>query len=160
MFIWGMISWMALPWHDMVSNKFADEAAISQALKDNSPKRGVYRLPYSEKDYGPDKVDAFVNVLPHGTDVKMGKRMAFGLITQVISAFLVLCLFTKTKDLTYWGKVGFFSLVGLIIGFVSHAPYWNWFGFPAPYIIVTILDTWVGWALAGLTISKFTEEKM
>ena len=160
LFVWGFISWAVLPWHNMVANKFANEAAISQALKDNSPQRGVYYLPFSEKDHGPNQVGAFVNVLPQGTEMSMGKQMAIGFITQVIAAFLVLGLLSMTSGLTYRGKVGFFSLVGLIIGFVSHAPYWNWFGFPTPYIVVTILDILVGWALAGLAIAKFAEDKM
>jgi hypothetical protein len=53
----------------------------------------------------------------------------------------------------------FIALVGLIIGFVSHAPYWNWFGFSTPYVIVIILDTVIGWTLAGLVIARFSEGK-
>ena len=159
LFVWGFISWAVLPWHNMIANKFTNEAAISQALKDNSPQRGVYYLPYSEEDHGPNQVGAFVNVLPQGTEMNMGRQMAVGLVTQILSALLVLGLLSMTKGLTYSGKVGFFALVGLTIGFVSHAPYWNWFGFPTPYITVTILDISIGWTLAGLAIAKFTDGK-
>jgi hypothetical protein len=159
LFVWGFVSWTVLPWHNRVANKFTNEAAVSQALKENSPQKGVYYLPYSEKDHGPNQVGAFVNVLPQGTEMNMGKQMAIGVFTQIIGAFLVLILLSQTSGLTYWGKVGFFSLTGLIIGFVSHAPYWNWFGFPSPYIVVTILDTLIGWALAGLAIAKFAQGK-
>ena len=155
LFVWGFISWVALPWHIMVANKFTDEAAVSQVLKANSPRQGVYYLPFSEKDHGPDKVGAFANVLPQGTDMNMGKQMATGLVTQIIGAFLVLMLLSQTAGLNYWGKVGFIALAGLTIGFVSHAPYWNWFGFPAPYVGVTILDMTIGWILAGLAVAKF-----
>ena len=68
LFVWGFISWAVLPWHMMVANKFTNEAAVSQVLKDNSPQQGVYYLPFSEKDHGPEQVGAFVNVLPQGTD--------------------------------------------------------------------------------------------
>ncbi len=159
LFVWGFVSWVVLPWHMMVVNKFTNEAAISQALKENSPQRGVYYLPYSEKDHGPNQVGAFVNVLPEGTEMNMGKQMATGVVIQIVSAFLVLMLLSQTSGLTFWGKVGFFALVGLIIGFVSHAPYWNWFGFPTPYIVVTILDILIGWTLAGLAVAKFAQVK-
>lgn len=159
LFVWGFISWAVLPWHNMVANKFTNESAISQALKDNSPQQGVYYLPFSEQDHGPNQVGAFVNVLPQGTEMNMGKMMAIALVTQTISAFLVLSLLGMTNNLTYLGKVGFFALVGLTIGFVSHAPYWNWFGFPTPYIAVTILDILIGWTLAGLTVAKFVGDK-
>lgn len=159
LFVWGFVSWVVLPWHMMVANKFTNEVAVSQTLKDNSPRRGVYYLPFSEKDHGPNQVGAFVNVLPQGTEMNMGKQMAVGFLTQVVSAFLVLGLLSMAKGLTYGGKVGFFALVGLIIGFVSHAPYWNWFGFPTPYVVVTILDILIGWTLTGLAVAKFAEPK-
>lgn len=155
LFVWGFISWAVLPWHNMVANKFTNEASVAQVLKENSPQPGVYFLPFSEKDHGPNQVGAFANVLPQGSDMNMGKQMATALVTQVIGAFLVLMLLSRTGGLNYWGKVGFVALVGVVIGFVGHVPYWNWFGFPAPYILVTILDTAAGWTLAGLAVAKF-----
>ena len=155
LFVWGFISWAVLPWHNMVSNKFTNETAVSQVLKENSPQQGIYFLPFSEKDHGPNQVGAFVNVLPQGTDMNIGKHMATAVITQILGAFLVLMLLSQTSGLNYWGKAGFVALVGLIIGFVGHVPYWNWFGFSTPYILVTILDTTIGWTLAGLAVAKF-----
>lgn len=159
LFAWGFISWAVLPWHNMVANQFTDEAAVSQVLKSNAPKQGVYYLPFSEKDHGPNQVGAFANVLPQGTDMNVGKQMVTGLLTQTIGAFLVLLLLGQTRGLTYLGKVGFVALVGLIIGFVSHAPYWNWFGFPASYVGVTILDMVIGWTLAGFAVAKLVPDK-
>jgi hypothetical protein len=159
LFVWGFVSWVVLPWHMMVANKFANEAAVSQVLKDNAPRTGVYYLPFSEEDHGPNQVGAFANVLPNGTEMNMGKQMSIGVITQIISAFLVLSLLAMTSGLSYWGKVGFVSLAGLTIGFVSQAPYWNWFGFPGSYVGVTILDILIGWVLAGLVVAKFATTK-
>jgi hypothetical protein len=159
LFAWGFVSWALLPWHNLVAHKFTNEASVSKVLKQNSPQKGVYYLPFSEKDHGPDKVGAFVNVLPQGTEMNMGKQMAIGAITQIIGAFLVLMLLGQTSGLTYWGKVGFLSLVGLIIGLVGHAPYWNWFGFPSSYTIVTILDILIGWTLAGLAVAKYAQSR-
>ncbi len=155
LFVWGFVSWAVLPWHNMVANKFTNEASVSRVLKENSPQQGVYYLPFSEKDHGPNQVGAFVNVLPQGTDMNMGKQMTAALITQVIGAFLVLMLLMHTGGLNYWKRVGFVTLVGLVIGFVSHAPYWNWFGFSTPYVLVTILDTTIGWTLVGLAVARF-----
>lgn len=159
LFVWGFISWAVLPWHNLTANKFLDEAAVSRVLKDNAPKQGVYFLPFSEQDHGPDQVGAFANVLPHGTEMQMGRQMALALLTQILSAWLVLCLLSMTGHPTYLGKVGFFALVGLVIGFVSHAPYWNWFGFSTPYVAVMIIDTSIAWTLAGLVMAKFSGAK-
>jgi hypothetical protein len=157
LYIWGFLSWVILPWHNMVMDKFTDEVAVSRVLKENSPKAGIYYMPHDEKDYGPGKVVAFVNVKPEGMNMNMGRLMANGIILQVISAFLVLSLLGMTSGLSYPGKVGFISLTGLTIGFVSHAPYWNWFDFPLPYVLVTIIDIIIGWTLAGLAVAKFTK---
>lgn len=155
LFAWGFVSHAVLPWHYVGANQFTSEAAVSQALKENAPQKGVYYLPYSEEDTSRDQVRAFANVLPPGTAMNMGIQIAVGVLIPIISAFLVLTLLGKTADLTYWGKVGLFSLVGLIIGFVSHAYYWNWFGFPTSYVVVTILEILIGWTLAGLAVARF-----
>lgn len=158
LFLWGFVSWAILPWHESVAHKFSDEAAVAQALKANAPEQGVYYLPFAEEDHKPGETAAFVNVLPQGFDMDMGKLMGIGLLTQIISAFLVVVLLRQTRGLNYLGKVMFIALVGLIIGFVSHAPYWNWFGFSTPYVIVMIVDTFIGWTLAGLGIARFAED--
>jgi len=155
MFIWGFISWAILPWHMTTANKFTDEAAVSQVLKENAPRKGIYFLPFSEADHGPEQVGAFANVLPDGTAMNMGINMLIGLVTSCVSVFLGLCLLYMASGLSYWGKVGFFALLGLTIGFVSHAPYWNWFSFSTAYINVIILDILITWILAGLAVVKF-----
>ena len=159
LFLWGFVSWAILPWHENVAHKFSDEGAVAQVLKANAPEQGVYYLPFAEEDHKLGEPAAFVNVLPQGFDMNMGKLMGIGLITQIISAFLVLMLLRQARGLHYIGKVMFVALVGLIIGFVSHAPYWNWFGFSSAYVGVIILDTVVGWTLAGLVLARFTEDK-
>lgn len=159
LFLWGFVSWAVLPWHENVAHKFSDEAAVAQVLKANALEPGVYYLPFAEEDHKPGETAAFVNVLPQGFDMNMGKLMGIGLLTQVIAAFLVVVLLRRTRGLSYLGKAMFIALVGLIIGFVSHAPYWNWFGFSTPYVIVIILDTVIGWTLAGLVIARFSEGK-
>ncbi|MBI3611192.1 MAG: hypothetical protein HY204_10910 [Nitrospirae bacterium] len=158
LFLWGFISWAVLPWHDMVANKFSDEAAVAQVLKANAPVQGIYYLPYAEEDHKPGEVAAFVNVLPQGFDMNMGKLMGIGLTMQILSAALVFGLLRQTQGLSYLGKLKFVAWVGLTIGFVSHGPYWNWFGFSTSYTIVTILDILIGGALASLVIARFAEE--
>lgn len=117
-------------------------------------------MPYSDDDRGPGTVDAFVNVLPRGTEWSIGRQLLVGVTTQIISAFLVISLLGRATSSTVWGKAGLFSCVGFLIGFVSHAYYWNWFGFPSTYVLVTILDTWIAWTLAGLTVAKFMRKEM
>jgi len=159
MFFWGFVSWTVLPWHMTTANKFTDEQAVSQVLKENAPQKGIYYLPFDEKDHGPGQVGAFASVLPDGTAMNMGKMMGISLATQIISAFLVLCLLRLACGLSYLGKVGFFALVGLTIGFASHIPYWNWFSFSTSYVSVMLLDILISFTLAGLAVAKFAPTK-
>ena len=155
LFMWGFVSHAVLPWHDAVYHKFADETAFSVAIRNNAPQRGIYYLPYSDADRGPGKPEAFVNVLPQGPGRTLASKMVLGLTIQVVSALLVISLVRRSASSTYWHRVGLFSFVGIIIGFTSHAYYWNWFQFPSAYVVITILDISIAWTLAGLVVAKF-----
>jgi hypothetical protein len=154
LFFWGFISWAVLPWHNAVANKFTNEAQVIQALKENSPQAGIYYLPFAEEDHKPGQAAGFMNVLPNGFDMNMGKMMGMAIVGQVIAALLVVLLLCHTTGLSYWKRVGFITLTGLTIGYASHFPYWNWFGFSTSYVLVIIADTTIGWFLAGLVMAK------
>lgn len=151
---WGSVSWMVLPWHQMVANEFTSESEVAEVLRANAPKAGVYYLPFAHQNHKKGETAAFVNALPEGYDPGMIKQLVTQFIGALISALIIICLLSQTAGLGYWGRVGFVALIGVAIGFVSHFPYWNWFGFPAAYIIVTIVDILIAWLLAGLLIAK------
>jgi hypothetical protein len=159
LFFWGFVSWAVLPWHDMVANKFTSESSVSQVLKQNAPTAGVYYLPFAEEDHKPGETAAFVNVLPDGFEMNMGKLMGRAMLGQLTAALLVLLLLRKTSNLNYRERVRFVALVGVVIGFVSHFPYWNWFGFSTSYVLITIIDSLIAWSLAGLVMAKFVVGK-
>lgn len=156
LFIWGFISWAVMPWYNAVAN----EAAVAQVLKTSAAKAGVYYLSFAEEDHKPGEAAVFVNVLPNGFDMNMGKLMATALVGQFIAVLLVLLLLRQTCGLSYCQRVGFVALAGLAIGFISHFPYWNWFGFSSGYVAVIVVDTLIGWVLAGLVMAKFITGKM
>ena len=159
LFVWGYLSWAVLPWHMSVAHQFTDESSVIQALKENAPEAGIYYLPFAEEDYKPGVPAAFVNVLPDGYDMNMGKKMSIGFIGQMVAAFLALMLLRRTTNLGYWERVGFVALVGLTVAFISHFPYWNWFEFSGPYILVILIDSVIAWTLAGLVMAKFVSGK-
>ena len=155
MFLWGWLSWAVLPWQMAVSNRFADEAAMQQALKMNGPKTGVYYLPFESADERPGEPAAFVNLRPDGWGMSIARTMIVGLIGLFVAALLVLWLLGRARIPTYGGRVGFIALAGLAIAFYGNFVYWNWYGFPTSYTIVQMLDALIGWALAGLVMARF-----
>ncbi len=160
LFAWGAVSWMVLPWHQMVANEFTDETEVADAIRENAPRAGVYYLPFAHEDHKAGETAAFVNALPQGYDPGMTKQFVTQFIGNLISALIVICLLSQAAGLGYWGRVGFVALVGVAIGFVSHFPYWNWFGFPTPYVIVTFFDGLIAWLLAGLVMAKLVGKKL
>lgn len=158
-FLWGWVSWTVLPWHQSVANEFADEAAVAEAIAENASKSGVYYLPFRQEDHKKGEAAAFVNALPSGYDVKMSSLMVSQLIGNWIAALILFWLLSRTTGLDYWDRVGFITVIGVAVGFVSHYPYWNWFGFPAAYVAVVILDIAIAMFLAGLLMAKLVRGK-
>lgn len=178
-FIWYMISWMVLPWHTATMSEFKDERAVANVILENAPKDGMYVIPDMHKscdDKQEKKQDSdnywdtskmaekrdmpfiFTNVVRKAPkEEMMTKSIIVGVITQIIGAFLVTLLLLRTKALTYGGRVCFVSIIGLLLGFLSAVPMWNWWGFPVGYTIVGILDPFIAWFFGGLAIAKLVK---
>jgi len=153
-FAWGITSWMALPWHQMAVNKFTNESEVTETIKANAPKAGIYYLPFAHEDHKAGETAAFVNALPKGYSPGMTRQFVTQLIGDIIGVSIIVYLLSQTSGLDYWGRVRFVTLTGVVIGFASHFAYWNWFGFPAPYIALIIVDSLIACFLAGLVMAK------
>ncbi|MBI1870630.1 MAG: hypothetical protein HYS07_05470 [Chlamydiae bacterium] len=176
LFIWGMISWMVLPWHNSTMASFTNEAAVETALMANAPQQGIYVLPgcnhidtslsaeekkalqkknYEKMEKGPF---AFVVMNPQGTGT-MARSMGRGLAIQILAALLMSCLVFRVGAERFSCRVGLVVMVALIAGIVCELPSWNWWGFPLPYTLVSMADLLIGWFLAGLVIAKVVNPK-
>jgi len=96
LFAWGFVSWAILPWHSMVANKFNDESAVREVLKQNASSAGIYFLPFAEEDFKPGETSAFLNVVPDGFEGDMGKMMGMSFFGQLVSTVLMLLLLSRT----------------------------------------------------------------
>jgi hypothetical protein len=171
-FIWGVVSWMLLPWHRTTSHKFANEKQVAMTIKENARENGIYFLPSCEAEGEKDKQEAwakvkermkqgplvFASVHLEGMDPDSVRPFIGSLIIQIIGAFFATWLFMKTKAMSYGRQVCWFSVLGLFAGIVSTLPAWNWMCFPASWVIVTILDLVIGWTLAGFAIAKVAKK--
>ncbi len=84
----------------------------------------------------------------------MSKQLLTQFVGDLIGVLIIVYLLSQTAGLSYWRRVGFVSLLGAAIGFISHFPYWNWFGFPTPYVGVIVIEGLIAGFLAGLMIAK------
>ncbi|MGB5440851.1 MAG: hypothetical protein WBN90_14525 [Gammaproteobacteria bacterium] len=88
-------------------------------MKENAPRAGIYYIPFAEEDHEAGETAAFVNVLPDGVEMNMGKQMGQALLGQMLAALRVLLLLRNTSGLNYLQRVAFVALVGLTVGFVG-----------------------------------------
>jgi hypothetical protein len=164
LFVWGMISWVVLPWHKMHMMSFKNDEKVMDVIKDNASESGIYILPNcSENQSHSDMMKnrdmmmkgpfVFAAVSMEGKNPDMTASMVKGFLLKVIAAFIVSWMLMQTR-LNYQRQVGFVTIVGLLIGLTGVLPYWIWFGFPGGFAIATIFEAIVGWFFAGLVIAK------
>ena len=167
-FVWGMLSWMALPFHKHCFHQFSDESRVAAVIKENAPEKGTYILPYTfdydentSKEKARNTVDimdngpfVFASVLPYGMGRSMAAPLVTSLIIQIVGAFLIAWLLSQTKGLKFWQKVRFVTVYGLAVGILGLLPAWNWLGFSGTYVLVNMADLIISWWLAGLVIAK------
>ncbi len=169
-FIWGIFSWMVLPFHKCCMHKFKDECKVASVIRENAPVGGMYVLPntmgYNENaspaemrksmemmDTGPFM---FAAVAPR-MERSMGVAFAISYVTQVLGALIVTFLLSRTRGLKFWDKVKFVMLFGLGAGILGLLPAWNWVAFSAGYVGLGILELVISWFFAGLVLAKMVK---
>lgn len=167
LFIWGIISWMVLPWHMTTLHTFKDEKAVAAVVQVNVPAAGTYVLPSMSQAQAAKEaatpaataapVPVIFATVAFERPTSMTYPMIIALIYQIIAAFLVTWMLTKT-NLGYWGKVGFVLVFAITVDLITHLPYWNWFHFPTDYTLVAAADLLIGWFLAALVLAKVSQQ--
>jgi hypothetical protein len=172
MFLWGAVSWMVLPWHDLTMGKFTDELAVAEVIAANAPQSGIYLLPNAQQ-LDPQANEAareqaradalarmqsglflFVSVAREGTDFTNPWLFVRSLIIQIVAATLITVLLVQTRGLHFWCRVGFVETAGVLIGVLATFPLWNWWQFPLRYTLVNFADLIISITLAGFVIAK------
>ncbi len=167
-FLWCLVSWMVLPWHSMVFNKFTDEGSVANTIRNHAPVSGVYILPNtytynastsaSEMEKGISMMQhgptMFASIQVNGMGEKTARPFIVSLIIQIIGAGIVTWMLLQTKGLNYRQRVWFVTLYGIAIGVLGILPAWNWWALSPSYVASIFFDLIVGWFLAGLALAK------
>ena len=64
---------------------------------------------------------------------RMGSLLSVEFVTELIGAFLAVFLLAQTRLTSYGARVGFVTVIGIIVAIATNVSYWNWYGFPANY---------------------------
>lgn len=167
-YIWGMMAWMVFHLHDSTLSHFPNEQAMTAALREQNLETGVYAAPGFETEA---EWDSFVErhrsgpvysifYSKEGSEPMGPTVMAGGFVIDLLAAALAACLLSSAASgccNSYAARVGFVAGLGIFVGLVGHASYWNWMNFPLDYTIMFIVDVTIGWTLTGLVIAAIVK---
>ena len=162
LFVWGFVSWMALPWHKDTLNAFKDEKAVAEVIKVNAVHSGMYFMPMQGMEMAEQKSSlpmVFSSVHLEGVSPSMTKQIITGLIGQILAATLVGWLLLQVSGLNYFQRVGFVVVFAVAASIISYLPNWNWFAFDTNFSLVLVADTLISWFLAGLVLAWICKKK-
>jgi hypothetical protein len=175
--IWGFISWAILPWHDVVFEKFQNETFVASVIKENVQKDGVYIIPsmnMAQAHLTPDAIKealleekealkqgpfVYAQVKLAGRDPSSAVTYITSFLTQFVGAMFICWLLLQAKDLSYFGRLYFVTIVGLVVGILAFIPNWNWLGAPLNFTLVMVADMLISWFLAGIILAAFVKHR-
>ena len=169
MFAWTAIAHMALPLGEAgVQNTMNDEDLLGALKSTVKNQDGLYIYPTMGLPPGathaqqsaamekyPEKLEknpsGFFIFHPAGSrPMNMGKFLTVEFITELCEAFLAVWLLAQTRIVTFGGRLGFVTAVGVIAAISTNVSYWNWWGFPTAYTASYMFIQLVGFFLVGL----------
>lgn len=169
MFAWTSIAHMALPLGDAgVQNTMNDEDLLSALKSTVKNKDGLYIYPsmglapdatHAQRSEAMKSFEAKLEKNPSGffiyhpagsRPMNMGKFLTIEFITELCEALLAVWLLAQTRIVTFGGRVGFVTAVGIIAAIATNISYWNWWGFPGSYTAAYVTIKLVGYFLVGI----------
>lgn len=72
---------------------------------------------------------------------------------ELVQSLLVATLLSFALLATYWSRVGFVVLIGVISTLTTNISYWNWYEFPTNYTLANMTIELAGFLAAGLVIA-------
>lgn len=147
---------MVLPWNEGSLKAFPNQQAVAQVMS-QIPEAGVYTYPSPDTELtgtadmkGPA---VFAAVRP-GPPAPMGPAMGIGFLIDLAAGIAAAWLLAQTSGLGFWRKVCFCAVLGFLASFFIQGSAWNWFGYGGHFTLVSILDTTLSFALAGMAMAK------
>ncbi len=166
-FLWGALAHMALPLGTAGLRSVPDDTALLAAMRSTMQEPGMYFFPtadlsrtMSEEEEaawnkrnlaGPAALVAFQ---PHGTGFGP-KPLLIQAATDIAAAMIAAMLLAHVAaSVGYGRRVLLAGSLGVFATLVVNVPYWNWYGFDATFTAAALVESTVGWLLAGLWLGR------
>ena len=173
MFAWSSLAHTVLPIGTLGVSTTANEDAILSAFKSNLTAPGFYMIPahsmMEAERSGGDSQKAMTDwqakygggawaVLiyhPAGAAVMEVRQLVCEFVADLIAGLIMAFALwmALARVLTFWGRVGFVALLGVLPWLIVDVSNMNWYGFPHAYGIGQLIDQGVGAILAGIGLA-------
>ena len=162
LFIWGFISWAALPFHTSTMHALSNEDSVAAVIKAGNASSGVYQFPSMN---GPNKEGAEAKwhagpmaMIFYSTEGMNNMSMYFikGFIVYIIAVWIAVMMLSKISWslASYGNRVRFMSMIGLILAVGGRLNDWAFMHFPTDFSLLLAADDVIGWTLAGLVVAR------
>ena len=177
MFVWMSLAHVVLPLGETGVQEIANEPAVLSAMHASlGDKSGLYLFPATgagpnatsqEKNAAMQHYDEKLAANPSGLLVyhppgetgMTARRLVTEFLTELLEALLVVFLLAQTRLESFGARLGFVTIAGLVAALATNVSYWNWYGFPSNYTIVSVLTQAVGFVCVGLVAGAMMREK-
>jgi len=165
LFVWGGIAHMLLPVGKMGMQELPHATSVTYALDLALDDVGLYVFPWMDEEANMSKKAlaeweeayrdgpvGFILYHPHGDDPMNSRLFVIQFVTDLVAGLLVAVLLSFTT-LAFTGRLLFVTAIGVFSWMTSSIPWWNWYGFPADFVMGAGIYMVVGWFLAGLVLA-------
>lgn len=169
LYAWGMVSWVALPWHEEAMGSLFNEGPTMEWIGQQVPEPGLYAFPAWPDPMTDEAYETFEDrheagpvgmlVIAEGGPVMPPTVMASGLGINILTAFIAACLLATAGLRGYATRLGFVIALGLLIGVTADGLYWNWLWMPTDHTLLMMGDRIAGMLLAGIAIAAIVRPR-
>lgn len=174
MFLWGAAAHTFLNLYGTSVRPMpaAAEAAVVATLKDGLTSPGFYFVPGMDwKKAAPAEQEAWAEKYKAGPRaivvyqptgaLPMGPPQLLRQLVNDIAVGLLAALLLATACpllSRYSSRLMFVVLLGAVPWLALSLPYWNWYGFPSDFTLVTLLDTLLAFLFGGFVLAGVVKQ--
>lgn len=171
MFVWSFISHVILPIGEVGVTTVWNETAVVAAMKNDIKDPGFYFFPGMDKadQADPAKMAAWTEkykagprgiLIYHPTgEEPMGARTMLTELLSNILAAIAGAIAISWLICNFYGRVATAGLIGFAGWMSIDVSLWNWYGFPASYMLAQGVDQVVGWLIAGAVMALILKSR-
>ena len=181
-FFWGFVSHELIGLGESSMKGIPNEPAVLTALSDNIKESGFYFFPGAgmmdpnngtkeqkeaamkkwDEDFKKYPSGILVVKQPTGDSLPFTKLLLRQLLADILGGLIAALLLSLAVPSlpSFTGRVLFVATLGLFASLAIDVPYWNWYGFPTRYLLSALVDSVVGWGLAGVLLAALIRPRL